>query len=75
MAASLIAVFIGDLFVDYLKLEVRIWFLAFLMVLFKLEAARHKAPASSDANPDVNLSHRARPGRNVRQRRTSIGGG
>lgn len=75
VAASLIAVFIGDLFVDYLKLEVRIWFLAFLMVLFKLEAARHKSPASPDASPGVNLSQRARPGRNVRQRRTSIGGG
>ena len=50
VAGSLVAVFIADLFVDYLKLEVRIWLLAFLMVLFKLQATRHESPTSSGAN-------------------------
>ena len=76
VAASLIAVIIGDLFVDYLKLEVRIWFLAFLMVLFKLEAARAQgARTSAGANRPAASSPRARSGRHVRQRRISTGGG
>jgi len=47
VAASLIAVIIGDLFVDYLKLEVRVWFLAFLMVLLKLQAKEERQPAEA----------------------------
>ena len=34
------AITVGDLFVDYLKFEVRFWFLGVLMVLVKLEAKR-----------------------------------
>lgn len=49
VAASLIAVFVGDLFVDYLKLEVRIWFLGFLMVILKLNAAEEQRNAGSVA--------------------------
>ena len=36
--AILGAITVGDLFVDYLKFEARVWFLAVLMVLYKLEA-------------------------------------
>jgi O-antigen ligase len=36
VAAALAAIFVGDLFVDYLKLEVRTWLLALLMALIKL---------------------------------------
>jgi O-antigen ligase len=38
ISASLAAIFVGDLFVDYLKFEARIWFLALLMVMLKLVA-------------------------------------
>jgi O-antigen ligase len=51
LAASLTAVFVGDLFVDYLKLEVRVWFLAFLMILLKLEAAQAQQHAPSGIPP------------------------
>lgn len=37
--AILGAIAVGDLFVDYLKFEARVWFLAILMVLQKLHAA------------------------------------
>lgn len=50
IAASLVAITLGDMFVDYLKLEVRQWFIAFLMVFMKLtqEAAqRTVAPAAA----------------------------
>jgi O-antigen ligase len=43
VAASLVAITIGDLFVDYLKFEIRIWFLALLSLLLcrssRLESA------------------------------------
>lgn len=32
VAAVIVAVFTGDMFVDYLKLEVRVWFIAILMI-------------------------------------------
>jgi len=38
VAASLCAILIGDMFVDYLRSEARIWFVALLMVLVKLAA-------------------------------------
>lgn len=37
--AILGAITVGDLFVDYLKFETRIWFLAMLMVIDRMEAA------------------------------------
>ena len=36
VAAVVTAVFTGDMFVDYLKLEVRVWFIALLMVAGEL---------------------------------------
>jgi O-antigen ligase len=74
VAGSLVAVLVGDMFVDYLKLEVRIWFLAFLMVLLKLESARKQAAAAAAGLPPApapNASSR----RPVAQSRISAGRG
>jgi O-antigen ligase len=69
VAASLIAVFVGDMFVDYLKLEVRVWFLAFLMVIIKLDAAEQQRRAGAESGaPGM------RP-RGPAQTRISAGGG
>lgn len=55
IAACLAAIFVGDVFVDYLKAEVRIWFIALLMVMIKLvamrEAAEGKAAPSTAGDP------------------------
>jgi O-antigen ligase len=73
IAASLIALLVGDLFVDYLKLEVRVWFLAFLMVIAKLTATekepqrggREALPASSAGRQVPNSGVRGRGGTRV----------
>lgn len=50
IAASLAAVTIGDLFVDYLKMEVRLWLIALAMVLVRMHAtALQEKPAGSSA--------------------------
>lgn len=58
VAASLVAVFVGDMFVDYLKLEVRFWFLAFLMVIIKLHAAEKQQRAGTGEPPSNNAVRR-----------------
>lgn len=45
VAAALGAITIGDIFVDYLKLEVRMWFVATLMVMVKMAMLRSTEPA------------------------------
>lgn len=59
VAASLGAICLGDLFVDYLKAEVRIWFIAILMVLVRLSTAdqaksKGSGSASNGAPPTGN---------------------
>ena len=49
VVASLAAIFVGDLFVDYLKLEVRIWFIALMMVLLRFANQEAKAKVQSVA--------------------------
>jgi O-antigen ligase len=58
IAASLAAIFVGDLFVDYLKFEARIWFLALLMVVVKL--AGETNPQGSGYSRD-GLDRKPRP--------------
>ena len=45
VAGSLMAVFVGDMFVDYLKHEVRIWLIAVLMAIVAMREAREKSVA------------------------------
>lgn len=49
VAASMAAITLGDMFVDYLKAEVRIWFVALLMVMLKLSANRDHENAGGGA--------------------------
>lgn len=44
VAAIVLVTIVGDLFVDYLKLEVRIWFIALLLVIARM--ARSELPAA-----------------------------
>lgn len=55
VASVLGAIFVGDLFVDFLKHEVRIWFFAVLMAMANLHAlARHRAQQqAADASQGV----------------------
>lgn len=45
VAAALGAVTLADTFVDYIKLEVRLWFVALLMVMLKLTEGGQESPA------------------------------
>jgi hypothetical protein len=47
VAGSLVAVFVGDMFVDYLKHEVRIWLIAILMAIVAMREDRAKSSALS----------------------------
>ena len=47
IAAGLVAIVVGDMFVDYVKLEVRFWLFAVLLVLLERR---------QDRNPDVDRS-------------------
>jgi len=47
VAGSLIAIIVGDLFVQYSKFEVRFWFLTLGMVLLGMVTARSAAPESA----------------------------
>lgn len=49
IAASLAAITLGDLFVDYVKFEARFWFVATLMVMLNLSARRNHLPATVPA--------------------------
>ena len=46
IAAGMGAIFIGDMFVDYLKLEVRYWFIGLLLILPRLSSLRGVARPS-----------------------------
>ncbi|MEX2123343.1 MAG: O-antigen ligase family protein [Woeseia sp.] len=50
--AILGAIIVGDLFVDYLKFEARVWFLAILMVLDKLDTA-NQVKVQQDSEPET----------------------
>jgi O-antigen ligase len=58
-AAILGAVVVGDLFVDYLKLEVRMWFIAIMMVL--LNMARERRQTASLTPPIQSNGSTIRP--------------
>ena len=45
VAGSLVAIIVGDLFVQYAKFEVRFWFLTLAMVLLSMLTARSSLPA------------------------------
>jgi hypothetical protein len=52
VAACLTATFVGDMFVQYPKFEVRLWFVALLMVLGSMTVrARAAAPLQSHEKP------------------------
>lgn len=54
MAAALCAVTLSDMFVDYLKMEVRFWFVALLIAMLGLTAtAEAKAPSRAKAPADA----------------------
>lgn len=48
IAAGLGAIFVGDMFVDYLKLESRYWFIGLLLILPRLARSQDVAPSSLD---------------------------
>ncbi len=52
VAGSLLAVVVGDLFVQYPKLEVRFWLLTLVMTMLSMAAARrtHAASASDESD-------------------------
>lgn len=47
LVAILGAIFVGDMFVDYLKYETRVWFLGILMVLYRLHCTEQACEAAS----------------------------
>jgi O-antigen ligase len=49
--AVLGAITVGDLFVDYLKFEARVWFLALLMVLVKMDANQEQIESQQPKRP------------------------
>lgn len=53
VAAGLAAIFVGDVFVDYLKLEVRIWLLALLVLLVDMSGIRRPVPATGGLSGPV----------------------
>ena len=78
VAAVLLGITIGDMFVTHAKLEVRIWFIAILMAMYNLMVARQQAPAVAPAMADpeppakprrVQVARRGAPGQAVPGRR------
>lgn len=55
VAAALCAIFIGDFFVDYLKFELRFWFLTLLVVLISM-ARTEPGKTTPNRNSDVSAS-------------------
>ena len=54
MAAALAAITLGDMFVDYLKMEVRFWYVGLMIVMLGLTApAGAKAPSRATAPADA----------------------
>ncbi|MGH8260568.1 MAG: O-antigen ligase family protein, partial [Steroidobacteraceae bacterium] len=48
IAAIMAAITVGDLFVSYMKFEIRIWFIAILIAMFNLAARERAARAADD---------------------------
>jgi len=71
--AILGAIFVGDMFVDYLKYETRVWFLALLLILDKLYAASpHEAQANSESEvPSAGRTSTRTPPDNPGKKRVS----
>lgn len=51
VAGSIIAITIGDLFVQYPKLEIRFWLLTIVMCMLSMEARRQSEEPPADAEP------------------------
>lgn len=58
IAAIMVSIWVGDLFVSYMKFEIRIWFMAVLMAMLNL-AARERA--AQRVTPDAAPAAVARP--------------
>lgn len=59
MLACLTAIFVGDIFVDYLKFETRLWFITALTVLLAVAREQREAAASLAAGPDSSGASRS----------------
>jgi hypothetical protein len=59
IAAVMAAITVGDLFVDYIKFEARIWFIALAMVMVKMTLAQKAAAAAPAAEPAPGARARA----------------
>jgi cellulose synthase/poly-beta-1,6-N-acetylglucosamine synthase-like glycosyltransferase len=62
IAGSLAAMFIADMFVPYMRFEVRIWFVCLLWTLWRFQKQQSEVPATVGASPlsDVDVNGRAR---------------
>jgi O-antigen ligase len=78
VAAVLLGITVGDMFVTHARLEVRIWFIGILMAMYNLMVARQQAlvPAPAAAEPvppakpsRVQVARRGAPGQAVPGRR------
>jgi O-antigen ligase len=58
VASILGAIIVGDMFVDYLKFEARLWFMAVLMVLINFAASEAKTAAHRRAHSDAASSRK-----------------
>lgn len=55
VAAILLSITVADIFVDYLKLEVRIWYIAIVLVIYKLSAQlENSATVSPRSHKSIN---------------------
>jgi len=80
VAAVLMITIVGDLFVDYLKLEVRMWFIALILILSRMLRERVGAAqiATRSSLRNQRAGRRSRPtalgnqGRTIPRHRTSI---
>ena len=78
VAAVLLGITVGDMFVTHARLEVRIWFIGILMAMYNLMVARQQAavpvPAAAEPVPPakpsrVQVARRGAPGQAVPGRR------
>ena len=53
VVAILFAILVADIFVDHLKTEVRLWYIAVLLVIFRLAK---DASRESESNPSTEFS-------------------
>lgn len=62
LAAVLGCIMVGDLFVDYLKFEPRMWFLALVMVMLRWKAEEQRAAQATQAISTGTPASHLRPG-------------